>query len=203
MRRLRSALRSLLRSARSRSCVDGSARGAGPGSTAAPSTWKFAVSGDSRNCGDIVDAGHCRRRASKMAPPSTGTSAITAPSTCSTRITCRLNPDSAQTRIIKNAAWPDFINHQLKPFGSLPIFLAIGNHELIQPKTHDASHRCSSRIWYDSPVIRQQRLSDDPDDHLVKTYYHWQRPRRSTSSTSTTHRPMRSTPTRRHGFLPR
>src|SRR5438309_2049391 len=31
-------------------------------------------------------------------------------------------------------AWPDFIAHQLNPFG-VPIFLAIGNHETIPPAT--------------------------------------------------------------------
>ena len=27
--------------------------------------------------------------------------------------------------------------------------------------------------WFDTPVIRAQRLSDDPTDHTVHSYYHW------------------------------
>ena len=139
--------------------------------TAAPSTWKFAVSGDSRNCGDIVMPA--------MADGVLKDGAAFYWHLGDYRAIymfdedyARLNPNSAITDY-QDAAWPDFINHQLKPFGSLPIFLAIGNHELIQPKTHDAII-AQFADWYDAPVIRQQRLADDPNDHLVKTYYHWQ-----------------------------
>jgi hypothetical protein len=33
------------------------------------------------------------------------------------------------------AAWPDFIDSQIAPLGSLPVFLALGNHETTTPKT--------------------------------------------------------------------
>lgn len=68
--------------------------------------------------------------------------------------------------------WRDFIAQQLEPFGDIPIFLAIGNHELVPPKTR-ADYIQQFADWLDSPVIQSQRLKDDPRDHRVRTYYHW------------------------------
>jgi hypothetical protein len=69
-------------------------------------------------------------------------------------------------------AWPDFIDHQMKPFGDLPVFLGIGNHELVPPKTRP-QYLAQFAEWLDKPLIKQQRLADNPDDHSVRTYYHW------------------------------
>ena len=33
------------------------------------------------------------------------------------------------------AAWPDFIRNQVAPFSPTPVYLGIGNHELVAPKT--------------------------------------------------------------------
>jgi len=71
-----------------------------------------------------------------------------------------------------SGAWPDFIENQLVPFGDLPVYLALGNHELIHPKTRSMIIDQFSD-WLNGPFIRQQRLADDPTDHVVKTYYHW------------------------------
>jgi calcineurin-like phosphoesterase family protein len=137
---------------------------------AGAASWKFAVSGDSRNCGDIV-------------MPAIAEGALKDGAAFYWHLGdyraiymfdedyARLNPQAAISDY-ESAAWPDFINHQLKPFGDLPVFLAIGNHELIQPKTHNEVI-AQFADWFDSPVVRRQRLADNPDDHLVKTYYHW------------------------------
>lgn len=69
-------------------------------------------------------------------------------------------------------AWPDFIAHQLTPFGDLPVFLSPGNHETIPPATRDA-YLIQFADWLDSPAIRAQRLKDDPLDHKLRSYYHW------------------------------
>lgn len=71
-----------------------------------------------------------------------------------------------------NHAWPDFIENQLTPFQSTPVFLVRGNHELIPPKNTE-EYLAQFADWLNAPVIQQQRLKDDPSDHLVKTYYHW------------------------------
>jgi hypothetical protein len=69
-------------------------------------------------------------------------------------------------------AWQDFIENQLAPFGRIPVFLALGNHELIPPKTRDQA-LLEFADWFDANDIREQRLRDDPHDHAVKAYYHW------------------------------
>jgi len=71
-------------------------------------------------------------------------------------------------------AWPDFIAHQLAPFGKLPIFLVMGNHETIPPATRDA-WLIQFADWLETPVLRTQRLKDDPADHKLHAYYHWTR----------------------------
>jgi len=74
----------------------------------------------------------------------------------------------------QNAAWDDFIAHQVTPFGSVPFFLGIGNHELVLPKTRQEFVAKFGK-WLDAPVIKDQRLKDDSKDAEVKTYYHWVR----------------------------
>jgi len=139
-------------------------------------TWKFAVSGDSRNCGDIVmpaiahgvleshaefyiHLGDFRAIYSfdeDMVPPA------------------KLGLPAKPLNIsdYEDRAWPDFISHQLDPFGSLPVFLAIGNHETIPPATRDR-YLIQFADWLETPVLRAQRLADDPRDHALRTYYHW------------------------------
>jgi hypothetical protein len=69
-------------------------------------------------------------------------------------------------------AWGDFIENQIKPFGSLPVFLAIGNHELVPPKTRE-EYIVQFADWLDAPILRNQRLRDNPTDQRPKTYFHW------------------------------
>ncbi|HTR37975.1 MAG TPA: hypothetical protein VMH80_18830 [Bryobacteraceae bacterium] len=138
--------------------------------------WKFAVSGDSRNCGDIVmpaiAAGVRHDGASfywhlgdfraiykldeDMAPPPQ----------------LGLHAKPLSTPDYLSAAWPDFIAHQLVSFGNLPVFLGIGNHEAIPPMTREA-WLVQFADWLETPLIRGQRLKDDPADHKLHAYYHW------------------------------
>lgn len=140
------------------------------------SSWKFAVSGDSRNCGDIVMpaiAAAVRQQGAEffwhlgddraiytfdedMVPPAS----------------LGLPPKPLTISGYLLAAWPDFIAHQLTPFGSTPVFLAIGNHELVPPGTRD-TWLLQFADWLDKPVIRDQRLKDNPQDHRLRAYYHW------------------------------
>ncbi len=145
-------------------------------SSALAQDWKFAVSGDSRNCGDIVMpaiASSVRGSGAEfywhlgdfraiytfdedMVPP------------------VKLGLPSRPMFITSYlaGAWPDFIAHQITPFGDLPVFLGIGNHEAIPPATRDA-WVTQFADWLENPVIRTQRLQDDPQDHKLRTYYHW------------------------------
>ena len=140
----------------------------------AADTWSFAASGDSRNCGDIVMpaiAAGVRADGVKFywhlgdfrAGYDFDQDLLASPEARSKHLAI------ADYQRIE---WPDFISNQLSPFGDLPVFLAIGNHELVPPKTR-ADYLQQFADWLDSPVIRAQRLRDDPNDHVLRTYYHW------------------------------
>jgi len=139
-------------------------------------SWKFAVSGDSRNCGDIVmpaiTAGVHKSGAvfywhlgdfraiyeldEDMSPP----------------VALGLHNKPLETPAYLKAAWPDFIAHQIAPFGALPVYLLMGNHEAIAPMTREA-WLVQFADWLETPVLRAQRLKDDPSDHKLHAYYHW------------------------------
>ena len=137
-------------------------------------SWSFAVSGDSRNCGDVVMpaiAAGAHADGVKFywhlgdfrADYDFDQDMLAAPEYRGKHPTI-----SDYQRI----AWDDFIAHQLDPFGETPVFLAIGNHELVPPKTR-ADYLQQFADWLDAPPIKAQRLRDDPHDHKLRTYYHW------------------------------
>jgi len=72
----------------------------------------------------------------------------------------------------QRAEWQDFISQQMDPFGDIPVYLAIGNHELVPPKTR-SDFLLQFADWLDAPTIRAQRLRDDSNDHKLRTYNHW------------------------------
>jgi|HubBroStandDraft_6_1064221.scaffolds.fasta_scaffold295344_1 hypothetical protein len=138
--------------------------------------FKFAVSGDSRNCGDVVmpaiAAGVLKDGAKfywhlgdyraiydfdedMVAPPS-----------------LHLNQPHLTISAYLSSAWPDFIKNQLTPFGDLEKFIAIGNHELIPPKTHDA-YMAQFGTYLDTPRLHAQREQDHDTADGVRSYYHW------------------------------
>jgi hypothetical protein len=142
----------------------------------ANSAWKFAVSGDSRNCGDIVmpaiASGVLASRSEfywhlgdfraiysfdeDMVPPA------------------KLALPTKPLSIIdyENGAWDDFIARQLAPFGALPVMLSPGNHETIPPATRER-YLLQFADWLGTPALRAQRLADDPQDRKLRAYYHW------------------------------
>jgi hypothetical protein len=83
-----------------------------------------------------------------------------------------LTPPPITISSYESAAWPDFIAHQLVPFGDLPAFLALGNHETIPPATREA-WLIQFADWLETPLLRAQRLKDSPTDHKLHGYYHW------------------------------
>jgi len=141
-----------------------------PPSAGSDATWRFAVSGDSRNCGDIVMpaiAQGVRRDGAAFYWHLGDYRAIY----MIDEDYAHAHPGSDISDYLANA-WPDFIAHQLSPFADTAVFLALGNHELISPKSREA---CTIQFadWLNQPVLQKQRLADDPSDHLIKTYYHW------------------------------
>jgi hypothetical protein len=91
-------------------------------------TWRFAVSGDSRNCGDVV-------------MPAIAGSVVAQGAKFywhlgDFRLGYAEDEDMKQTDgeipidEYHRRAWDDFIEHQVEPFGPVTVHLGIGNHEL-------------------------------------------------------------------------
>lgn len=139
-------------------------------------TWKFAVSGDSRNCGDIVmpaiASGVLRNQADFYWHLGDFRAIYTFDEDLEPPGILHLPFKALNIRDYENGAWPDFISHQLAPFGGLPVFLTIGNHETIPPMTRDR-YLAQFADWLDTPALRAERLADDPSDHRLHTYFHW------------------------------
>jgi hypothetical protein len=136
--------------------------------------WRFAVSGDSRNCGDVVMPAIAASALAQNPSFYWHLGDFRKMSDFDEDIEHEAEHSSSPLTIddYELRAWDDFIQHQLAPFGSVPVFLAIGNHELVFPHTREMYVQ-QFADWLDTPVIREQRLKDDPKDHLLMTYYHW------------------------------
>ena len=142
---------------------------------AANGTWRFLVSGDSRNCGDVVMPGIAETAKKNQAAFYWHLGDL--------RLTTNFDEDIAHQpeHIAKplsiteygNIEWADYIESQISPFGSIPFFLGIGNHETVPPYKTREEFLLQFADWLDSPVLRTQRLKDDPRDYRMKTYFHW------------------------------
>jgi hypothetical protein len=139
----------------------------------AQQSWTFAVSGDSRNCGDVVMPA--------IAAGAHHDQAAFYWHLGDFRAIYDFDEDYKQLSTTppfiidyENNAWDDFIQNQLAPFADTPVYLAIGNHELFPPKTR-ADYLIQFADWLDTPDLQWQRLKDNPKNHRLHTYYHWQR----------------------------
>jgi hypothetical protein len=136
--------------------------------------WNFAVSGDSRNCGDVVmpaiAAGAGKRQAAFYWHLGDLRAIYAADEDY------QHDPEHRGQTVAKDDylkdAWDDFLQHQIAAFGSMPVFIGIGNHETTAPKTREQFAEKFAR-WLDAPVLRQQRLADNPQDAGPRTYFHW------------------------------
>jgi len=140
------------------------------GASAENRVWYFAVSGDSRNCGDVIMPAIARGVRQDGAAFYWHLGDYRAIYDFDQDF--RERYPEATISAYESMAWQDFIEHQLNPFGGVPVYLALGNHETIAPKTRTEAIQ-QFADWLDAPEIRKQRLADDPKDHLLKTYYHW------------------------------
>jgi len=142
----------------------------------ADSSWYFAVSGDSRDCGDLIMPKIAQAIADnrKNAPVEfywhLGDLRALYRRDCdmamrqdpSFQCPPKLLKDESQT--VRNEylsqAWPDYISNQIQPFQTrdVPFYLGIGNHELIG-RTRD-QFREQFKEWLTKPTLQQQRKSD-------------------------------------------
>jgi hypothetical protein len=141
----------------------------------AGATWRFVASGDSRNCGDVVMPGIAETAKKNQAAFYWHLGDL--------RLTTGFDEDiqhqpehmakPLSVAEYERIEWPDYIESQIAPFGSIPFFLGIGNHETVPPLKTREDFLLQFADWLDSPVLRAQRLRDDPRDHKLRTYFHW------------------------------
>jgi hypothetical protein len=147
-----------------------------PSASAAAGPWKFVVGGDSRNCGDVVMPAVAAGAASEGASFYWHLGDFRALYDFDQDMLAARRA-AGETRPLaitdyQRGAWDDFIQSQLAPFGAIPVFLAIGNHELVLPKSR-GEYLAQFADWLNAPPIQSQRLRDNPKDRRLKTYYHW------------------------------
>lgn len=143
--------------------------------------WRFAVAGDSRDCGNVVMPAIAAGARSDHAAFYWHLGDF--------RAIFRVDQDfAAEHRFTRyryrptisdylDSAWVDFVQHQLAPFGDMPVFLGIGNHEVIPPKTV-TQYRIEFLPYLDRTELREQRQRDAargniPETAPDQTYAHW------------------------------
>ena len=137
-------------------------------------TWRFAVSGDSRNCGDVVMPAIAADAQKQNAAFYWHLGDFRWIYLIDEDMVCGPNHLDGLSGHIKylETVWDDFRENQIAGFGSMPVFLGIGNHEMIAH--HDREDfLLKFDKWLDSPVLRAQRFKDDPEDRNPHSYYHW------------------------------
>jgi hypothetical protein len=155
--------------------------------------WYFVVSGDSRNCGDVVmpaiAAGANQNHAQfywhlgdlRAIYDFDDDMMAASQKAVAGKKGKRLDIITYETK-----AWDDFDKYQVEPFGRIPFRIGIGNHETIPPKSRCefAKHFAS---LLDAPGIDRPKTAAPkpgsptlPDDYCPKdcslqpkTYYHW------------------------------
>src|SRR5215813_2854759 len=102
---------------------------------AAPAPWSFVVSGDSRNCGDVVMPAIATGAHQNKAAFYWHLGDLRAIYDFDQDYRS-LHPAAPVIDYLTNA-WNDFQRSQIEPFGETPFFVGIGNHETVPPKTRD------------------------------------------------------------------
>jgi hypothetical protein len=155
-------------------CVLVTAHGARPEDSAA--SWHFAVSGDSRNCGDVVMpaiAADAKKHSVEFYWQLGDLRKTSTPDEDFIEENVRAGHPTNLAEY-ERGEWDDFVANQIAPWEDVPYFLGIGNHEVIAPKDREAFVR-KFRVYLDRPELRAQRLKDDRNAQEPKTYYHWVR----------------------------
>src|SRR5580765_870255 len=149
-----------------------SPRSVGAGAPFAGDSWYFAVSGDSRDCGDVIMPKIAASIATRKKHDRPKFYWHLGDFRALYRVDCdiakRTNPETkcAQestgnelkpTEAYLKAAWPDFIEHQVTPFehAGIPIYLGIGNHETINRGRDE--YRLAFKKWLTQPTLQAQR----------------------------------------------
>lgn len=136
--------------------------------------WTFALSGDSRNCGDVIMPTIAAGAADHHAEFYWHLGDFRAIYDFDQDMLAALENGAPKQYTISSyldQAWGDFLAHQVDPF-TMPVYLSIGNHELYNGKTR-GDYIAQFADWINNEQIRRQRVLDDPKDRRAKTYAHW------------------------------
>ena len=139
-------------------------------------TWHFAVSGDSRNCGDIVMPAIAADASKHSAAFYWHLGDLRAIYGADQDFVAEASQQGQPTDLAayEQRAWDDFIDNQLKVWGDVPFYLGIGNHEVAPPKSR-AQFIQKFHAYLDRPDIREQRLKDDKKATEPSAHFHWMR----------------------------
>jgi hypothetical protein len=138
----------------------------------ASTTWTFALSGDSRNCGDFVMpaiAAKVKAEHDAFYWHLGDFRWLSHPDEDLIAMDHRDNPFSQDEYIAH--AWDDFLTHQMASFGAVPVFLGRGNHETVKPMTREGYIEKFS-AFLDRPEIAAQRQRDGADAAPLGPWYH-------------------------------
>jgi Calcineurin-like phosphoesterase len=135
--------------------------------------WTFAVSGDSRNCGDFVMpaiAAKVRAEGDTFYWHLGDFRWISQPD--EDLIAMQPAGHQLNLQVYQGLAWDDFLTHQIASFGSLPVFLGRGNHENVAPMTREG-YVAKFSSFLNRPEIAAQRITDGAAAAPPGPWYHW------------------------------
>jgi Calcineurin-like phosphoesterase len=142
---------------------------------ATPTQWSFAVSGDSRNCGDFVMpaiAAKVKAERDVLYWHLGDFRWISQPD--QDLIAMEHNESLFSKEAYQKVAWDDFLAHQIAPFSPVPVFLVRGNHESVKPMTREGYIEKFSSLL-DRREIQAQRQADGANAAPIGPWYHWTR----------------------------
>jgi len=122
--------------------------------------WRFIVSGDSRNCGDVVVptiAAHSLSQYQPMFYWHLGDLRAIYKIDEDMAAAAQQSGQSLSCKTYFERAWPDFIDNQIRPFGNTRVYLGIGNHEVIKPKTRE-EFSAEFEDWLATPRRLMERI---------------------------------------------
>jgi len=140
--------------------------------------WHFAVSGDSRNCGDVVMPAIAQGAAHDQAQFYWHLGDLRAIYDFDEDILQDAKMKGQQHLTIsayEKMAWTDFRQSQTVPFGGIPFFLGIGNHEAVPGLNSREQFSKEFADFLDRPELKSQREKDAGKGPVAapKTYFHW------------------------------
>ncbi len=141
--------------------------------------WHFAVSGDSRNCGDVIMPAIAQGASHDQAKFYWHLGDLRAIYDFDEDISQKYKMKAQHLSIAEyeKTAWTDFRQSQVAPFGDISFFLGIGNHETVPDLKDREKFTKEFADLLDSPELKQQREKDGAQQKgpllPPKTYFHW------------------------------